>query len=903
MERLADFLRSHRAERGGDFTHTCISKPLPGAFYIPVERSDEFLALYAGALAAGVEVCITERRKLIGPMVADIDLRFPATDPRGLARRYTLDHIDRIIFAYAQAAFDIFDTQHVTFYVSEKPFPAEGKECVKDGLHIVAPDLAARASAHYALRERVLNEVAGVLQDIGSINNVTDAVDEAVIERNAWMLYGSRKPGAPAYEITRVVRCSRTSEDDSLELEDLPLPAGVNKAGMGSTHLSHLSDLVRQLSIRRVGVSAELQLTAAGANAVAVFEQRAAEREARQRAAADAAAAAAAVVAADGNTRRRRLDDTDWESVRKLVGLLNPKRAESYEDWMRVGWCLHNIDLRLLPEWVEFSKRSPKFRPGECETKWASMRDNGGLGIGTLNMWAKQDAPEAYNEVVRCGLQELLLRALSKAHYDVARVVHHMFRHEFVCSTIRTCQWYEFRGHRWHPSERGHGLRKRISNDVWREFTAASTHQQNLAMASDCNTTQQQHQELGKKFNDLALQLKKTAFKENVMKECVELFYVEKFEEKLDSNTHLLCFENGVYDLKEREFREGRPDDNVSFSTGCDYMAHDPEHPDTQAIVRFFCQVQPRHELRDYLLCLFASCLSGDVKDQKFHIWTGSGSNGKSVCIELFERSMGNYTCKFPVTLLTQKRAASNAATSELARAKGCRMAVLQEPSEDEKLQVGLMKELTGGDTIMCRALFKDPIEYKPQYKLVLLCNYLPSVPSDDGGTWRRIRVLEFTSKFCDNPQAPNEFPIDLDLSSHFGAWAGRFLSMLIEEYWPRIGRGGVKEPDAVMVCTREYQNNNDHVAAFLAECVEKSEDNYLALSDAFNEIKSWVRDNNVNYRVPKKSEFKKIVERKMGRSSELAGVVGFRGYKLRNYFAGNPMGAANNEPVDDLDK
>ena len=63
---------------------------------------------------------------------------------------------------------------------------------------------------------------------------------------------------------------------------------------------------------------------------------------------------------------------------------------------------------------------------------------------------------------------------------------------------------------------------------------------------------------------------------------------------------------------------------------------------------------------------------------------------------------------------------------------------------------------------------------------MILTCNELPEVPSDDGGTWRRIRVIEFTSKFCENPVKPNEFAMDLELSDKFDRWAESFISMFI---------------------------------------------------------------------------------------------------------------------------
>ena len=100
-----------------------------------------------------------------------------------------------------------------------------------------------------------------------------------------------------------------------------------------------------------------------------------------------------------------------------------------------------------------------------------------------------------------------------------------------------------------------------------------------------------------------------------------------------------------------------------------------------------------------------------------------------------------------PVTLITAKRTSSSAATPELAQTKGARLAYLQEPDTKTKINVGLMKELTGGDKIQARALYHDPIEFKPQFKMVLCCNDKPELPPHDEGTWRRIRNTEFISE------------------------------------------------------------------------------------------------------------------------------------------------------------
>ena len=60
---------------------------------------------------------------------------------------------------------------------------------------------------------------------------------------------------------------------------------------------------------------------------------------------------------------------------------------------------------------------------------------------------------------------------------------------------------------------------------------------------------------------------------------------------------------------------------------------------------------------------------------------------------------------------MTRKRGSSGQASPELARIKGRRIGVCQEPDNGETLNCGHLKELTGNDTIMVRQLYEKPKE------------------------------------------------------------------------------------------------------------------------------------------------------------------------------------------------
>jgi P4 family phage/plasmid primase-like protien len=459
-----------------------------------------------------------------------------------------------------------------------------------------------------------------------------------------------------------------------------------------------------------------------------------------------------------------------------------------------------------------------------------------------------------------------------------------MFKHDFVCSSIKHNTWYEFKNHRWHECDAGHALRSRLSTDVSKKFLLVTSNfyaAAAAAVASDDKDAQKSFEEKGKKMSEIANKLKDGPFKDNIMRECRELFYKEKFEDKLDSRCHLIGFDNGVYDLEAMEFREGRPEDYISITTNINYTPYDPTHPYAQEMLAFINKVLTKDDIREYVLRVLSSFLNGAIREERFHIWTGSGANGKSKITELFESAFGEYCIKFPITLLTGKRAASNAPTAEVARSKGKRFACLQEPSEDEKLNVGLMKELSGGDKIQARPMFKDPIEFKPQFKMILNCNNLPTVPSDDGGTWRRIRVVEFTSKFVENPNPDikTEFKMDTSISSRFDDWKEHFMGLLIEKYMLYI-QEGIKEPEEVLQCTKEYQRNNDIYAEFVAQKLVKMDTEYVTVDDVYNDFKEWVKDNANGMKIGKSIMVKSLVKA-LGKTSVVRTKQIWKGYAL----------------------
>ena len=205
--------------------------------------------------------------------------------------------------------------------------------------------------------------------------------------------------------------------------------------------------------------------------------------------------------------------------------------------------------------------------------------------------------------------------------------------------------------------------------------------------------------------------------------------------------------------------------------------------------------------------------------------------------------------------------------------AKGRRFIVLQEPEGNERINVGLVKELTGGDTVIARGLHKDPIQYVPQFKLVLTCNDLPQVPSNDDGTWRRMRCVKFPSKFTYEPDPlnPFEFPIDENLSDKLSEWPEAFMYILLQYYKKYKKNKGIYEPASVKEHTQAYKNKSDQFSQFFSERIkilDKNSNQTIHIDEAYYEFQEWFKLAYGNVRPPSRKDLQTNMEKKFGKSA-----------------------------------
>jgi P4 family phage/plasmid primase-like protien len=226
-----------------------------------------------------------------------------------------------------------------------------------------------------------------------------------------------------------------------------------------------------------------------------------------------------------------------------------------------------------------------------------------------------------------------------------------------------------------------------------------------------------------------------------------------KFRDKLNQNRHLLGFDNGVYDLISKEFRNGLPTDYLTYTVGYDYQEKvDNEKMEyiKEIILNTMCG---NIEMYNCLLTMLGRTIIGDnsITNQRFYCWYGEGKNGKSSIQNLICETFGDYYKNPPTSLMTQNEARADGHNADIQNLVGSRFCFLSE-TKDGVLNPQTLKRHTGENRLEYRAVYgrvkhSTLISWTP----ILVSNDKIKINCDDNGVVRRFVYIPFKACFVDN--------------------------------------------------------------------------------------------------------------------------------------------------------
>lgn len=322
---------------------------------------------------------------------------------------------------------------------------------------------------------------------------------------------------------------------------------------------------------------------------------------------------------------------------------------------------------------------------------------------------------------------------------------------------------------------------------------------------------------------------------------------------QLDQQLWLLTVDNGTVDLKTGELRESRRMDLTTARTGA---AYDPAAKSAAWDKLLEAVTEGDKDMQAFLQRAIGYSLTGDVSEEKlFFIW-GPTQSGKSTFLEAIRRALGEYAMQANfATFLDQKFGQSSEGRSDIVRMRGKRFVTSIEVEEGKKLAEGLIKTLTGGDTISARFLYKEAFEYSMTSKLWLAANHKPRISDDDDAIWRRILLVPFDKTIANPDPKIKEELLNVECSgAAILAWA---VQGCLD--WQRQGLGN---PAKVAAATKSYRAEQDPITDWFEERVRIADGGTTSGQDLYTSYRGWCDANRVNYPIAAKTLNRRLLDR-----------------------------------------
>lgn len=307
--------------------------------------------------------------------------------------------------------------------------------------------------------------------------------------------------------------------------------------------------------------------------------------------------------------------------------------------------------------------------------------------------------------------------------------------------------------------------------------------------------------------------------------------YVPILPAQLDRYKMALNTPDGVINLKTGELKPHSYSHYFTKITAVEYS----NTADCHLWLKFLDDIfNGDKDLIRYVQKAVGYSLTGSTAEQCAFFLYGTGKNGKSTFIDVIRDVFGDYAANIQPETIMVRNSQSSAINSDIARLKGARLVTSVEPNEGVRINEGLLKQLTGDDTVTARKLYAEEFEFKPEFKLWMATNHKPIIRGTDTGIWRRIHMIPFTV------QIPNE-KVDKKLKYKLKAEMTGIFKWCVDGclLWQKEG---LKMPRAVLESVNEYRREMDVISAFVEDmCVESGS---VQASTLYAVYAKWAEEN-----------------------------------------------------------
>lgn len=314
---------------------------------------------------------------------------------------------------------------------------------------------------------------------------------------------------------------------------------------------------------------------------------------------------------------------------------------------------------------------------------------------------------------------------------------------------------------------------------------------------------------------------------------------IATYAEQFDKNSWLLNCLNGTVDLQTGKLRPHNPADMITKLCPVQY---DPE-AQLQLWDEFLATATAGDKtMLDFLQTAIGYSLTGSIVEEKLFFIHGPVASGKSTFLEAIKATLGEYAQTSDFETFLQRKQVGGI-RNDIAKLHSARLVTSIEVDDGKKLAEGLIKMLTGGDTVSARFLYKESFEFLPQFKLWLAANHAPRVKDDDEAMWRRILRVPFEQvieKENRDPKVKATLRNPKKAGSAILTWAVKGCLK-----WQH---DGLTVPEVVELSTEEYRQSQDPLKEFFEDECEFDPVVFIPVVDLRTAYDQWAKDNGARF-------------------------------------------------------
>jgi putative DNA primase/helicase len=261
-------------------------------------------------------------------------------------------------------------------------------------------------------------------------------------------------------------------------------------------------------------------------------------------------------------------------------------------------------------------------------------------------------------------------------------------------------------------------------------------------------------------------------------------------------------------------------------------------------------------DLISYVQTAVGYSTTGHVIERVMFLCYGeTGSNGKSTFLETVRDVLGDYADEASSELFLSTRWGQEP-TGLIAALRGRRFVASSETEEGRRIAEARVKQLTGGDTLVGRFLYRDQFSFQPTHTLWLATNNLPDVLAGDQPLWDRLPVVPFEVRIPERTR-------DKWLKKRLLEERDGILTWIVEgaKRWATTMR--LDHPKAVTKASADYRAQTDRVQAWLDERCDTDELATAPAGDLYKDFCQWWDDSGEKHRAPSQNLFGRQLSKK----------------------------------------